>query len=80
MSKKKRIEKSEKSEKKEKGNIFERIMGFFHGVVVEGKRVHWTSKKDLFKYSVSTFFFVVFFSLFFYGMNALFAFLHSLIG
>ena len=78
MSKKDSIEKNEKRE--EKIGLFDRIKGFFQGVIIEGKRVHWTSKKDLYKYSVITLVFVVFFSLFFYGINALFAFIHSLIG
>ena len=50
MSKKDSIEKNEKRE--EKIGLFDRIKGFFQGVIIEGKRVHWTSKKDLFKYLI----------------------------
>lgn len=69
----------EVKEKEEKVSLWDKIMNYFHGVKVEAKRIHWTSKKDLIKYSGATLLFVVFFSLFFYIVNALFAFLHSVL-
>ena len=67
-------------EKNEKVNFFSKIVNFFHGVKVESKRIHWTTKKDLVKYSIATFIFVLFFSIFFYVIDVLFALLHSLLG
>ncbi len=59
--------KTTKKEKKE--NIFNRIIKYFKGVGKEFKRVRWTSGKDLIKYSVSTIIFVLFFGLYFYGID-----------
>lgn len=69
----------EKEDSKSKKNIWERFMTFCHGVVVESKRVHWTTKGDLIKYFVSTLVFVMFFSLFFYLVDFIYAFIHSLV-
>ena len=66
--------------KKEKKSLWSRFMTYCHGVKTEFKRVHWTSKSDLGRYSVATLTFVITFSLFFYGINALYALIHSLIG
>ena len=73
-------EKGNKKEKKQKVGMIARLKCFFSGVKQEVKRVHWTGKKDILKYSVSTFIFVVFFSLFFYVIDVLFALVHSIIG
>lgn len=82
--KEKKVEKTEKmvkvKEKEERVSFWNRFIGFFHGVKTEGKRIHWTTKKDLVRYSVATLIFVVFFSLFFYLVNLVYAFIHSLIG
>ncbi len=79
---KKREEKKEvvKEVKEEKVTLWDKFMNFCHGVKVESKRIHWTDKKDLAKYSVATLLFVLFFSLFFYLINAIFALVHSLLG
>lgn len=66
--------------KKNKKSLWSRFMTYCHGVKTEFKRVHWTTKSDLGKYSVATLLFVIVFSLFFYGINALNALIHSLIG
>lgn len=68
-----------KQEIKDKRNMWEKMIMFCHGVAAESKRVHWTSKNDLLKYFVSTLVFVVFFSLFFYLVDFIYAFVHSLI-
>ena len=69
----------EKAIKKEnKKNIFEKFKLFCKGVWTEALRVRWTSKKDMVKYSIATIIFIVFFSLFFYGIDAIFAFAQSL--
>ena len=73
MSKKKEVIEEEKT------NVLQRFKGFCSGVKLESKRIHWTSKNDLVKYSAATLVFVFICSLFFYGVDALFALLHSLI-
>ena len=45
----------------------------------ELKKVNWPSKKDLTKYGVATIIFIVIFGLYFYGLDALFAWLSSLV-
>ena len=68
--KKNKIEKtSKKVEKKSKGNIFSRIGRYFRGVAKETKRIKWTSGKDLVKYSIAAVVFVVFFGIYFYGID-----------
>lgn len=60
-----------KNVKKEKKNVnvFKRIGGYFSGVAKEIKRIRWTNKKDLVKYSVATVVFVLFFGLYFYAVD-----------
>lgn len=68
------------TKKKNKKSLWSRFMNYCHGVKTEFKRVHWTTKSDLGRYSIATLAFVIVFSLFFYGVNALYALIHSLIG
>ena len=70
--------KKDNSSKKEKKSLFERFMIFCHGVKSETKKVHWTSKEDMIKYSISTVLFIIFCSLFFYIIDVLFALVQSL--
>ena len=67
--KKKTAEKGNKKEKKSKGNIFSRIGRYFRGVAKEIKRIKWTSGKELVKYSVASIVFVLFFGIYFYGID-----------
>ena len=77
---------SKKSEKKvvkkkdieEKQGFFVKFRIFCSGVKSEFLKVHWTSKKDMVKYSIATIFFIIFCSLFFYLIYVLFALLQSL--
>ena len=55
--------------KQKKENVFKKIGKYFKGVGKEFKRIRWTSGKDLLKYSLCTLGFVVFFGLYFYGIN-----------
>ena len=48
-------------------------------VKAELKKVNWPSKKDLTKYGIATIIFIVIFGLYFYGLDALFAWLSSLV-
>ena len=48
-------------------------------VKTELKKINWPSKKDLTKYGVATIIFIVIFGLYFYGLDALFAWISSLV-
>ena len=61
--------KNTKKEKKNKVNIFKSISKYFKGVGKEIKRIKWTSGKDLVKYSVASVAFVLFFGIYFYGID-----------
>ena len=58
-----------KKEKKKKGNIFKSITKYFRGVITETKRIKWTTVKDLIKYSIASVVFVLFFGMYFYGID-----------
>lgn len=62
-------EKKNVKKEKKNGNVFKRIGGYFSGVAKEIKRIRWTNKKDLVKYSVATVVFVLFFGLYFYVID-----------
>lgn len=70
--------KKKEEKKEEKKNLWEKFMTFWYGVGSEFKKVRWTSKKDMLKYSIATIVFIVFCSLFFYGIDTIFAFIQSL--
>lgn len=55
-----------------------KIKSFFKGVKKEGKTVRWPSGKTLLNYSVVTIVMILFFALFFYGLDALFSFVRGL--
>lgn len=76
---KKKKNKEDKTKKESKNiNFLGKICCFFKDVKNEAMKVHWTSKKDMLKYSIATIIFIVFFSLFFFGIDAIFAFVQSL--
>lgn len=50
-----------------------KLKAFFKGVKKETKTIIWPTGKGLVKYSVITVVMLVFFGLFFYGLDALFA-------
>ncbi|MBQ2872664.1 MAG: preprotein translocase subunit SecE [Bacilli bacterium] len=58
-----------KTKKEKKENIFKRIGKYFKGVSKELKRIRWTDKKDLLKYSICTLAFVLFFGVYFYAID-----------
>ena len=62
-------EKKNKIKKEKKENIFKRIAKYFKGVGKEIKRIRWTDRKDLFKYSICTLVFVLFFGIYFYAID-----------
>ena len=65
--KKNEVVNEKKTTKKE--NVFKVIARYFKGVVKEVKRIKWTSGKDLVKYSIAAVMFVIFFGLYFYGIE-----------
>ena len=50
---------------------------YFKQVKKELSKVKWPSKKELIKYSVTTLCFILFFALFFFGIETLFAFIEG---
>ena len=62
-------EKTTKKEKNKKENIFKRIGKYFKGVGKEIKRIRWTTGKELVKYSIAAISFVLFFGIYFYGVD-----------
>ena len=55
-----------------------KIARYFCGVKKEISRVRWLSKKNLVKFSIATISFVVFFSLYFYAIDYITAWLRTL--
>lgn len=62
----------------QKKGFISNIILFFNGVKSEFKRVHWTSKENMIKYSIATIAFIIFCSGFFYLIDVIFAFIRSL--
>lgn len=58
---------------KKKNNVFSKISSFFNSVIVEAKKVIWTNKKNLIKYSVATLSFMLFICVYFVGIDLLIA-------
>lgn len=56
-----------------KRGLFKFLKDFFEDVKKETKKVLWTSKKNLFKYSLITILFMVFICLFFVGTDLIIA-------
>ena len=61
------------SKNKKKNNVFSKISNFFKSVIVEAKKVIWTNKKNLIKYSVATLSFMLFICVYFVGIDLLIA-------
>ena len=58
--------------------FMKKIKAFFKGVKKEAKMVKWPDFKTMVKYSTVTVVMLIFFGLFFYGFDALFAFIRGL--
>lgn len=72
-----------KSSKKKRKNLFVFLKEFFSDVLKERKKIIWTSKQSLIKYSITTLAFMIFICLFFVGTDliiTLIALLKGLIG
>ena len=80
----KKLKKENKPVKKETKKVKKQVpktpkKPYSSEVKAELKKVNWPSKKDLTKYGVATIIFIVIFGLYFYGLDALFAWLSSLV-
>lgn len=74
----KKVEEKKVEKKEEKKSLWTRFMLFVNGVKSETGKVRWTSKSDMIKYSIATIIFIIFCSLFFYGIDTVFALVQSL--
>ena len=63
----------------EKGVSMKKIRDFFKEVRKEVKKVKWPTKKDMFKYSVTTIIFIVFFAVFFAVMDIIISYVRTLV-
>lgn len=77
--KKKEIKKEIKNEKIKLSRIGKKDT-YLSDVRAEMRLVRWPSAKEVFKYSLACLVFVIFFALFFYGIDFLFALVKDLIG
>lgn len=78
--KKDKVEKAKKvSKKKNRKSFIETIGSFFVGVKKEFLRIKWPTGKNLIKYSVATIVFIIFFALFFYGIDVVIALVKTVI-
>lgn len=58
---------------KKKRNLFKFLKDFFVDVAKESKKIMWTSKKNLIKYSIATIVFMIFICVFFIGTDMIIA-------
>ncbi len=64
----------------EKKGLWERFMIYCHGIKEEWKKIHWTKKENLVKYSIAVIVFVILLGIFFYIIGAVFARIVTLLG
>ncbi len=57
-----------------------KVKEFFSSVKKETSKIKWPTKKEMIKYSAATLSFMVFFGVFFFVLDFVFAFLKSLVG
>ncbi len=65
--------KSKEKSMGKKNGLWVKFRIFCNGVRDEFKKVHWPSRSDMLKYSIATIIFIIFFALFFYLIEVLFA-------
>ena len=66
-----RNKKLAKKETVKKPGLFKLIGRWFRGVIKELKNAHWPTKNEMLKYSIATIVFVLFFALFFLGIEVI---------
>ena len=74
-SKKVKVEKKDKIEKEESS----KKEGFLKSVWHEMKKVTWPSRKHMLKYSIATIILIIFFTLYFLGIEAVFAWIKEVV-
>ena len=75
MSKEKKNVKETKKEVKKKAAK----ENFFKGVIAEIRKVRWPNKKEMVKYSIATFCFVIFFAIYFGLIEVVMYFIETMI-
>lgn len=76
---KKKDKKDKKNKKEKKVGFFKSIINFFKDVKSELSKVTWPNKRNMVKYSIATVVFILFFALYFYGIEVIMAWLKSII-
>ena len=79
LVKKEKKKDTKKVKKEKKVGVFKSIINFFKGVKNEMGRVTWPSKKNMIKYTIASVVFIIFFALFFYGIEVVMAWVKSII-
>ena len=74
----KKVKAPKEQKKVEKEGLLTKLKNFISGVKTEAKRVKWPKRKDKEKNSLATIIFIVGCSLFFYAIDIIMAFLHTL--
>jgi len=72
-SPKKKNNNNKKEVKEEKKSLWTRFMIYCNGFKEEWKKIHWTNKYDLVKFSIAVIVFVLLLGIFFYLIGAIFA-------
>jgi len=75
----KKEKKETKAKKEKKVGLFKAIINFFKSVKVEMNKVTWPTKTNMIKYSIAAIIFILFFALYFYGIEVVMAWLKSII-
>lgn len=76
-SNKNKVQKQNNTKVEEK-NIFTRISLFFKDVKAEIKKIRWLDRKSMVKYSIAVIAFIIFFAVFFYVIDIIFALVQSM--
>lgn len=75
---KKKDNKKQNKKTNEKKSLWEKFMIYCHGVKEEWKKIHWTKKYNLIKYSIAVIVFVILLAVFFYIIDVVFAAIQAL--
>ena len=75
------MSKEKKNTKETKKEVKKKVVkeNFFKGVISEIKKVRWPNKKEMVKYSIATFCFVIFFALYFGLIEVVMYFIETMI-
>ncbi len=79
MDEKKTSKKEVKTAPKKERKTKENKKSYVSDVRTELKKVKWPTKKEMVKYSIAVLVFIIVFGLYFYGLDAFFAWISSLV-